>query len=77
MYLFSVYKPTVETNQIPLSRVTDAAQRYITLHRCLFGTYEGEIMPRPSPEILNKVMSRWKFLKLDLEIVCNYLMQTI
>ena len=54
-FFFSEFRPTLETIPIPLSRVLEAGQRYITLHRCLFGTYEGELMPRPSPEIRRKV----------------------
>jgi hypothetical protein len=32
-----------------------AGVRYIKLHKELFGTYEGDLMPRPSAAVLHRV----------------------
>ena len=33
----------------------ETAIRYIKLHQELFGVYEGELMPRPTPDTLHRV----------------------
>jgi hypothetical protein len=32
--------------------LVEEVARYIHLHRSIFGTYEGELMPRPTPEVM-------------------------
>nr|XP_034329538.1 uncharacterized protein LOC105335871 isoform X3 [Crassostrea gigas] len=49
------YRPTTETIPVPIERIQQASQRYTVLHQCFFGTYDSELMPRPSPEILRKI----------------------
>ena len=40
------------------------AIRYIKLHKYLFGTYQGELMPRPSPAVLYRIRGTFlQFLK--------------
>ena len=35
------------------------AARYAELHRSLFGTYEGEMMPRPTPEVMAQLQGTY------------------
>ena len=42
------------------------AIRYINLHKKLFGTYKGELMPRPSPTVLYRIRGTFlQFLKRE------------
>ncbi|XP_033763411.1 polyenoic fatty acid isomerase-like [Pecten maximus] len=57
----------------------NAIQKYMQVHIQLFGAYEGELMPRPSNDILENElnMTFLEFLKEhDIEILQNYFLLT-
>ncbi|XP_056015405.1 uncharacterized protein LOC130053007 [Ostrea edulis] len=49
------FNSAFEAFSVSLPKLLEASERYIALHRCFFGTYDGELMPRPSPDILYRV----------------------
>ena len=47
---------TGETNpQVALRRVLAEVDKYDRIHRCLFGNYSSELMPRPTPKVLFEI----------------------
>ncbi|XP_061179495.1 uncharacterized protein LOC133188129 [Saccostrea echinata] len=47
---------TGETSpQAASRRIQDAVARYDRIHRCLFGNYSFELMPRPTPKVLQQI----------------------
>ncbi|XP_062595005.1 uncharacterized protein LOC134256377 [Saccostrea cucullata] len=46
---------SLQTAGVSIQRLFQASRRYNALYRCFFGTFEGEIMPRPSSEVLYRI----------------------
>ncbi|XP_061179496.1 uncharacterized protein LOC133188130 [Saccostrea echinata] len=44
-----------KTPEAALRSLQDAVERYDRIHRCLFGNYSFELMPRPTPEVLHQI----------------------
>ncbi|XP_061190232.1 uncharacterized protein LOC133198102 [Saccostrea echinata] len=49
------FTSSLEAAQVSIPRLIQASERYSALYRCFFGTFKGEIMPRPSPEVLYRI----------------------
>lgn len=47
---------TRETNaQVALRRIIAQLDKYERIHRCLFGNYSSELMPRPTPDVMYEI----------------------
>ena len=53
--IFDVTLLLYKQSSLQVNFCMDFLCRYIALHRELFGTYEGELMPRPSKEVLHRI----------------------
>lgn len=52
----SLIQNTGETNpQVALRRIVAQLNRYEQIHRCLFGNYSSELMPRPTPDVMYEI----------------------
>ena len=52
----SLFGATNSTDpRVNLALFLETAMRYIKLHQELFGVYEGDLMPKPTPDTLHRI----------------------
>lgn len=71
LQILATLRPDITDMQSAVLYIQQALGKYAAIHAQMFGSYEGELMPRPSNEILSQLnMTFLEFLRVhDIEVL--------